>query len=51
VPFEIDHEIQRRLLDGLDDIGVTLSAEASIADFEGARETGATWEPVPTTGL
>jgi 3-isopropylmalate/(R)-2-methylmalate dehydratase small subunit len=51
VSFEIDHEIRRRLLDGLDDIGVTLSSEAAIADFEGAREEDATWDPVPTTGL
>ena len=51
VPFEIDHEIRRRLLDGLDDIGVTLSSEAAIADFEGAREENPAWSPVPTTGL
>ncbi|HEX9480744.1 MAG TPA: 3-isopropylmalate dehydratase small subunit [Solirubrobacteraceae bacterium] len=51
VPFEIDHEIRRRLLDGLDDIGVTLSFEAGIADFEGQREEDAAWQPVPTTAL
>ncbi len=28
VAFEIDHEIRRRLLDGLDDIGVTLAERA-----------------------
>jgi 3-isopropylmalate/(R)-2-methylmalate dehydratase small subunit len=34
VPFEIDPEIRRRLLEGLDDIGVTLGNEQKIADFE-----------------
>jgi 3-isopropylmalate/(R)-2-methylmalate dehydratase small subunit len=38
VPFEIDHEIRRRLLEGLDDIGVTLGAEAKIAAYERGRE-------------
>jgi 3-isopropylmalate/(R)-2-methylmalate dehydratase small subunit len=38
VAFEIDHEIRRRLLDGLDDIGVTLSEEQLIENFEGTRE-------------
>jgi 3-isopropylmalate/(R)-2-methylmalate dehydratase small subunit len=38
VAFEIDHEIRRRLLAGLDDVGVTLSEEQLIADFEGTRE-------------
>ncbi len=38
VPFEIDHEIRRRLLNGLDDIGVTLHAEDSIAAYERDRE-------------
>ena len=51
VAFEIDHEIRRRLLDGLDDIGVTLASEAEIADFEAAREDGAAFDPVPTTAL
>jgi len=51
VPFEIDHEIRRRLLDGLDDIGVTLSSESAIADFEGDRDEHAAWQPVPTTGM
>jgi 3-isopropylmalate/(R)-2-methylmalate dehydratase small subunit len=51
VAFEIDHEIRRRLLDGLDDIGVTLSSDAQIADFEAAREDGAAFDPVPTTAL
>ncbi len=38
VPFEIDPEIRRRLLAGLDDIGVTLGNEAQIAAYEGERE-------------
>jgi 3-isopropylmalate/(R)-2-methylmalate dehydratase small subunit len=38
VPFEIDPEIARRLLEGLDDIGVTLQQEAAIAAYERERE-------------
>ncbi len=38
VPFEIDHEIRRRLLAGLDDIGVTLAGEHDIAAYEAERE-------------
>ena len=38
VPFAIDHEIRRRLLDGLDDIGVTLSDEGVISGYEHERE-------------
>ena len=38
VPFEIDHEIRRRLLAGLDDIGVTLSNEERIAAYELERQ-------------
>ena len=38
VPFEIDQEIKRRLLNGLDDIGVTLSTEDAIAAYERDRE-------------
>jgi 3-isopropylmalate/(R)-2-methylmalate dehydratase small subunit len=36
--FEIDGEIRRRLLNGLDDIGVTLSDEGAIAAYESERE-------------
>ncbi len=50
VAFEIDHEIRRRLLNGLDDVGVTLGAELQIAAYEAAREDGA-WRRVPTTAL
>jgi 3-isopropylmalate/(R)-2-methylmalate dehydratase small subunit len=38
VPFDIDPEIARRLLEGLDDIGVTLTAEDAIAAYEHDRE-------------
>jgi 3-isopropylmalate/(R)-2-methylmalate dehydratase small subunit len=38
VPFEIDQEIKRRMLNGLDDIGVTLSNEEAIATYERDRE-------------
>jgi 3-isopropylmalate/(R)-2-methylmalate dehydratase small subunit len=38
VPFEIDAEIKHRLLNGLDDIGVTLSREDAIAAYERERE-------------
>jgi 3-isopropylmalate/(R)-2-methylmalate dehydratase small subunit len=38
VPFEIDHEIRRRLLAGLDDIGVTLSRGDQIAGYEHDRQ-------------
>ena len=37
-PFEIDAEVRRRLLGGLDDIGVTLQQEAAIAGYEAERE-------------
>jgi 3-isopropylmalate/(R)-2-methylmalate dehydratase small subunit len=36
--FEIDPEIRRRLLAGLDDIGVTLGNQGLIEAFEGSRE-------------
>ena len=43
VPFDIDPETARRLLEGLDDIGVTLTVEDSIAAYERERErTGPT---------
>jgi 3-isopropylmalate/(R)-2-methylmalate dehydratase small subunit len=37
VPFEIDPEIKRRLLEGLDDIALTLQLADEIAAFEGSR--------------
>ena len=36
--FEIDPEIKRRLLGGLDDIGVTLQQDDAIARYEAERE-------------
>jgi 3-isopropylmalate/(R)-2-methylmalate dehydratase small subunit len=38
VSFEIDPEIKRRLLGGLDDIGVTLQQEDAIERYEAERE-------------
>jgi 3-isopropylmalate/(R)-2-methylmalate dehydratase small subunit len=38
VPFEIDPEIRHRLLNGLDDIGVTLQSEGAIDAYERDRE-------------
>ena len=38
VGFDIDPEIARRLLEGLDDIGVTLQQQHAIDDYEAARE-------------
>jgi 3-isopropylmalate/(R)-2-methylmalate dehydratase small subunit len=38
VPFEIDAEIKRRMRNGLDDIGVTLSNEDAITAYESERE-------------
>ena len=38
LPFDIDGETARRLLEGLDDIGVTLQMEDAIARYEAERE-------------
>ena len=38
VPFELDPERRRRLLEGLDDIGITLQSEDAIAVYESERE-------------
>jgi 3-isopropylmalate/(R)-2-methylmalate dehydratase small subunit len=38
VPFEIDPEIRRRLLEGLDDIALTLQLDDAIGRYEHARE-------------
>jgi 3-isopropylmalate/(R)-2-methylmalate dehydratase small subunit len=48
VAFEIDHEIRRRLLAGLDDIGVTLASEQAIGDYERERAARAPAIPVTT---
>jgi 3-isopropylmalate/(R)-2-methylmalate dehydratase small subunit len=42
VPFEIDDYTRWRLLEGLDDIGLTLRDEARITSFEARRES---WRP------
>ena len=42
VPFEIDDYTRWRLLEGLDDIGLTLRNESRIAQFEARREA---WRP------
>jgi 3-isopropylmalate/(R)-2-methylmalate dehydratase small subunit len=39
VPFEIDAELKNRLLNGLDDIAVTLESAAAIDAYERERET------------
>lgn len=41
-PFGIDDYTRWRLLEGLDDIGLTLRDEARITEFEGSRES---WRP------
>ncbi|WP_066040638.1 3-isopropylmalate dehydratase small subunit [Herbiconiux solani] len=42
VPFQIDDYTRWRLLEGLDDIGLTLRDEAAITEFESRRES---WRP------
>jgi 3-isopropylmalate/(R)-2-methylmalate dehydratase small subunit len=42
VPFQIDDYTRWRLLEGLDDIGLTLKSEAEITNFESSREH---WRP------
>lgn len=41
-PFEIDDYTRWRLMEGLDDIGLTLRYEDAISDFESSRES---WRP------
>jgi 3-isopropylmalate/(R)-2-methylmalate dehydratase small subunit len=36
--FEIDEDTKHRLLNGLDDVGLTLQQEEAIADYEARRE-------------
>jgi 3-isopropylmalate/(R)-2-methylmalate dehydratase small subunit len=43
VAFEIDDYTRWRLLEGLDDIGLTLRNEAEITEFESRRES---WRPL-----
>lgn len=42
LPFEIDDYTRWRLLEGLDDIGLTLQSESEIEEFEKSRPT---WKP------
>ena len=42
-PFEIDDYTRYRLLNGLDDVGITLGSEDAISDFEAQRPS---WKPV-----
>ncbi|UCR89151.1 3-isopropylmalate dehydratase small subunit [Mycetocola spongiae] len=42
VPFEVDDYTRWRLIEGLDDIGLTLRNEAKITSFEATRES---WRP------
>ena len=42
-PFDIDDYTRWRLLEGLDDIGITLSHEADVAAYESGRPS---WKPV-----
>ncbi|RFA22381.1 3-isopropylmalate dehydratase small subunit [Subtercola boreus] len=42
VPFDIDDYTRWRLLEGLDDIGLTLRSEAEITEFESRRHS---WRP------
>jgi len=37
VPFEVDDYTRWRLLEGLDDIGLTLRHEAEVTAFEASR--------------
>jgi 3-isopropylmalate/(R)-2-methylmalate dehydratase small subunit len=41
-PFDIDDYTRWRLLEGLDDVGITLSHEEDVADFESRRPS---WKP------
>jgi len=44
-PFEVDDYVRWRLIEGLDDIGITLRHEADITAFEATRPT---WMPTTT---
>lgn len=50
VPFEIDEYTKWRLMEGLDDIGITLQNEKAISEFEARRES---WRPktLPAKGI
>ena len=46
-PFQVDDYIRWRLLEGLDDIGLTLRHEAAVAAYEASRPA---WKPTVTAG-
>jgi 3-isopropylmalate/(R)-2-methylmalate dehydratase small subunit len=50
VAFEIDEYTKWRLVEGLDDIGITMQHEAVITEFEAKREA---WRPktLPAKGV
>jgi 3-isopropylmalate/(R)-2-methylmalate dehydratase small subunit len=50
VSFEIDEYTKWRLMEGLDDIGITLQNESAIAEYEARRES---WRPttLPAKGV
>ncbi|MGH7034440.1 MAG: 3-isopropylmalate dehydratase small subunit [Stellaceae bacterium] len=43
IPFELDPHLKHCLLEGLDDIGLTLKKEAKIASFEGKHRLSQPW--------
>jgi 3-isopropylmalate/(R)-2-methylmalate dehydratase small subunit len=45
--FDIDDYTRWRLLEGLDDVGITLSHEADITAYEAQRPS---WKPVTIRG-
>ncbi|HEY2537344.1 MAG TPA: 3-isopropylmalate dehydratase small subunit, partial [Solirubrobacteraceae bacterium] len=50
IPFEIDHEIRHRLLNGLDDVAMTLEQAAEIDEYESGHEHDG-YARVATTAL
>jgi len=50
VAFEIDHEIRHRLLNGLDDIALTLEQAAEVDSYEAEHELDG-FAHVATTAL
>ena len=42
MPFQVDDYTRWRLLEGLDDIGLTMQHDAEISEFE---QTRASWRP------
>ena len=46
-PFEVDDYTRWRLMEGLDDIGLTLRSEDAITEFEAQRPA---WKPKTLVG-